>query len=306
MKKIIYDLVVAYRIYPKISKSTPVFQNNKFKLAHLCLKSFKESLGSLNIKIYVLLDNCPPEYEELFYRYFKKENLEIIRLNGIGNQRTFKLQLDLLLKQNYSEIVYFAEDDYFYFPNQFEIMLNFLKKNIDVDFVTPYDHLDYYVLPLHDYKSIFKNYSTKQWKKVSSTTCTFLTSKTALNKTKKVFKKYSYVKNFFDSEIFKQNRILNCIFSEFMISASDTDIWLSLTKINAFKLLKLIRYRIQNREAFGFYFRAWRFHWNQILFGKKWNLYCPKPTIATHMESICLSPNINWEEIFKKASLEIE
>ena len=92
--------------------------------------------------------------------------MEIIKLKGIGNQATFKLQLDILLEQNYSEIVYFAEDDYFYFPNQFEKMINFLKKNIDVDFVTPYDHLDYYVLPLHDYKSILKNYSNKQWKKV--------------------------------------------------------------------------------------------------------------------------------------------
>ena len=60
MKKRTYDLVVAYRIFPKVSKSPPIFQNNKYKLAHLCLKSFKESLGSLKVKIYALLDNCPP------------------------------------------------------------------------------------------------------------------------------------------------------------------------------------------------------------------------------------------------------
>jgi len=306
MKKRTYDLVVAYRIYPKVSKSPPVFQNDKYKLAHLCLKSFKESLGSLNAKIYALLDNCPPEYDDLFYRYFKKENLEIIRLNGVGNQATFKLQLDILLKQNYSEMVYFAEDDYFYFPNQFEKMINFLKNNIDVDFVTPYDHLDYYVLPLHDYKSILKNYSNKQWKKVGSTCCTFLTSKTALNNTKKVFKKYSYVKNFFNRAIFKQNRYLNRIFKDFLRDANDADIWLSLTKTNVFNLFKLIRFKFQRISAFRYYFRSWRFHWKQILFGKKWNLYCPKPTIATHMESKSLSPNINWEEIFKKESVEIK
>ena len=306
MKKITYDLVVAYRIFPKVSKTPPIFQNDKYKLAHLCLKSFKESLGSLKVKIFALLDNCPPEYEDLFYKYFKKENLEITRLNGVGNQATFKLQLDILLKQNYSEIVYFAEDDYFYFPNQFEKMINFLKKNLDVDFVTPYDHLDYYVLPLHDYKSILKDYSNKQWKKVGSTCCTFLTSKTALNKTKKVFKKYSYVKNIFDRSIFRQNRYLNRIFRDFLSNANDADIWLSLTKMNVFKLFKIIRFKIQRVKAFRYYFRAWRYHWKQILFGKKWNLYCPKPTIATHMESKSLSPNINWEEIFKKESVEIK
>ncbi len=145
MKNRVYDLAIAYRIFPGVSKTPPIFQNNKYKLAHLCLKSFKESLGSLNAKIYVLLDNCPPEYEDLFQRYFEKEDLEIIRLKGIGNQATFKLQLEILLKQSYSEIVYFAEDDYFYFPKQFEKMIHFLKRNGDVDFVTPYDHLDYYV-----------------------------------------------------------------------------------------------------------------------------------------------------------------
>ncbi len=38
-----YDLTVAYRIYPKISRSPAVFSDNKYKLSQLCLKSFKES-----------------------------------------------------------------------------------------------------------------------------------------------------------------------------------------------------------------------------------------------------------------------
>ena len=43
MKK--YDLTVAYRIYPEISRSPAVFSSDKYKLSEFCLKSFKESLG---------------------------------------------------------------------------------------------------------------------------------------------------------------------------------------------------------------------------------------------------------------------
>ena len=42
-----YDLTVAYRIYPKISRSPAIYRNDKFKLSEFCLKSFKDSLGIL-------------------------------------------------------------------------------------------------------------------------------------------------------------------------------------------------------------------------------------------------------------------
>lgn len=92
-----YDLTVAYRIYPKISRSPAVFSDNKYKLSQLCLKSFKESLGDLKVKLFVLLDGCPPEYEELFLKYFNTEDLEFIRLNSIGNLETFRIQIEILL-----------------------------------------------------------------------------------------------------------------------------------------------------------------------------------------------------------------
>jgi hypothetical protein len=118
-----YDLTVAYRIYPKISGSPAVFSNDKYKLSEFCLKSFKNSLGNLKVKMFVLLDNCPSKYKDLFLKYFDAENLNFIELDGIGNQSTFSLQIKLLLNQNFSEIIYFAEDDYFYLPNQFSDMI---------------------------------------------------------------------------------------------------------------------------------------------------------------------------------------
>ena len=84
-----YDLVIAYRICPKMSKNPAGNFPNKFEFSKFCLDSFKRSLGDLNVKIYALLDNCPDEYKKLFIDNFKKENLEIIHTN-LGNKGTFK------------------------------------------------------------------------------------------------------------------------------------------------------------------------------------------------------------------------
>src|SRR5437899_10104486 len=126
-----YDIAIVYRIYPGVSKSPVVFPDDKYRLSELCLSSFRASLGSLNVKMWVLLDACPDSYASLFRKYFNEQELELIRLDGIGNARTFWKQIDILSRQETSEYVYFAEDDYFYLPGQFPAMLTFLKENAD-------------------------------------------------------------------------------------------------------------------------------------------------------------------------------
>ncbi|KKL91283.1 hypothetical protein LCGC14_1896270 [marine sediment metagenome] len=51
---------------------------------------------------------------------------------------------------------------------------------------------------------------------------------------------------------------------------------------------------------YGIYFRTWRYNWKQVLFVKKWNLWCPIPSIATHMQETCLAPAIDWEKFFEE------
>jgi hypothetical protein len=60
------DLAAAYRIYPGASKAPAFFETDKFKLSGMCLQSFKRALGGLRVKVWALLDGCPPEYEALF------------------------------------------------------------------------------------------------------------------------------------------------------------------------------------------------------------------------------------------------
>ena len=112
------DLAIAYRVYPGVSRTPAVWSDDKLKLAAYCLSSFKRSLGPLRVKLWALLDGCPPSYEALFRQHFNADELVVLNLNSIGNQATFSIQLDLLTKQTECDLVYFAEDDYVYIFSQ--------------------------------------------------------------------------------------------------------------------------------------------------------------------------------------------
>lgn len=275
-----YDLAVAYRIYPKVSKVPPVFSDDKYKLSEFCLKSFKNSLGDLKAKIFVLLDGCPPEYGDLFKKYFDDADLELIPLEGVGNFATFGLQIKILLEQNFSDIVYFAEDDYFYMPDQFSEMVEFLKENDDVDFVSPYDHADDYTLTLHQHPDQVKATSKRHWKTASSTCLTFLTDKETLRKTKEIFETYT-----------KGNR--------------DASLWFSLTKYNLFNPFALFRNRRENLYT-TVVWEAWRETPRQVLFGNKWQLWTPLPTIGIHLESDFLPPTERCVQFMKEEAFKMD
>ena len=71
-----YDLAVCCRIYPGVSRD-PIFGfKDKLALTRLNLETFKEGVGDLKIKLWVLLDNCPPAYAELVKSIFPGTPLE--------------------------------------------------------------------------------------------------------------------------------------------------------------------------------------------------------------------------------------
>ena len=270
-----YDVAIAYRIYPGVSKVPPVHSDDKYKLSELCLKSLKKSLSGLKVKFWALLDNCPEEYTELFRNYFDDNELEIINLPGIGNNGTFQKQVEILSAQNESEIVYFAEDDYFYLPDTFIEMVGLIRNNKDIKFVTPYDHPDYYNLDIHKYDSEIITFNNRHWRTVSTTCMTFLTTKTALQKHRKTFLSYS-----------RRN--------------DDSSMWLSLTKKKVYNPALTAKFLFKNKPMFKIIGKAWYFGWPRLLFGKKEKLWSPVPSLGTHMDSMFLAPNIDWYEKFNK------
>ena len=269
-----YDVAVAYRIYPKVSKIPAVFPDDKLKLAGLCLRSFRASLGGLRAKMFVLLDNCPGEYETLFTDCFARADLEFIRLDGIGNQATFVRQIEILLKQKDAEAVYFAEDDYFYLPGQFGLMLDFLKKNADADFISAYDHPDYYQLLLHQCPQEIRADQAGHWRTAGTTCLTFLTTKKTLAATREIFA--TYADNNWDASL-----------------------WLSLTKQSLFYPGRNWRWFRERAAMWNIVTSTWWHGWRQIFFGRRWKLWTPVPGIATHIEKNFLSPGVDWNAAFQ-------
>lgn len=274
-----YDIAVAYRIYPKVA--TPAlglpFSDDKLRLSDYCLRSFRDSLGPLRVKIWVLLDDCPAEYEDLFRQHFSHEDLVLVPLPGIGNQKTFLRQLQILTEQNDAELVYFAEDDYVYQPDQFQLMMGFIQSCKDVDFVTPHDHPDYYDLELHSGPNSIRVFGNRHWRTAASTCLTFLTTRRTLRRSGHVLRTYG-LRNF------------------------DSSLWLSLTKKGVFRPIDFCRWLIQKPFLAKVITKSWLYGGLQILFGKKYSLWVPLPGIATHLDANRLGPAVDWISLIRNKS----
>ena len=268
-----FDLAVAYRIYPGVSKTPACFADDKYKLSELCLRSFKRALGGLRVKVWAILDGCPPEYEVLFRDTFESTDLEIVSKDKIGNAGTFSLQIDLLTGQDCASLVYLAEDDYFYLPDALEKMVTFMRENPDADFVTPYDHPDSYATSSRFERHIVKPYGDRYWRTASSTCLTFLTSRETLVRTQLLFRSYS-------------------------LGNMDCPIWLALTQ-----KAELANLRVHWADMFRLktWVKTWRWGYRSLLLSRRFWLWAPMPTLATHMDSSGLSPLFDWRALFLRA-----
>jgi hypothetical protein len=265
------DLAIAYRIYPGVSKTPAVFADDKLKLSTLCLLSFKRGLGPLKFKMWALLDGCPPVYEQLFRSCFEPENLEIIKLDKIGNLPTFMMQTDILCRQTEAEFVYYAEDDYFYLPDALVRIIAFARNNVDADFVTPYDHPGNYNASNGIEPHLIRPFDNLHWRTSSASCLTFLARRQALIETRSIFDSYG-----------KKN--------------DDGSLWLSLTQKS--RLLNP-RVHFKTRERRRLWLKAWFWGYRQILFKHKRRLWHAVPSLATHIESPCLAPSVNWHAAFE-------
>lgn len=267
-----HDLAVAYRIYPQVSKPAVglPFSDDKLSLSEVCLRSFISSLGSLRAKFWVLLDGCPDSYEQMVRRYIPREDLVVLRFDPpLGNHGTFTRQVDILLQQDCSPFVYFAEDDYVYLPNQFSALLDLLSSYDDVDFVSPYDHPDCYRLRLHRTPKWIRLDGSRHWRTASSTCLTFLTRKETLREYESVFRSYCR-------------------------GNDDCALWLSLTKARIFNPFCFARHFFRGEFYWKIFVKAWLYGPRQLLFGRRSKLWIPLPGIATHLDKNGLSPGIDW------------
>ena len=266
------------------SKSKPpIFAEDKLKLVEFCLKSFKASLGNLRAKMWVVL-TAPPEYEKLFRAVWPQEDLVVLNVGKIGNPRSLQKQIDILTTQTDAELVFAAEDDYFYLPGKFQSAVEFLRGNPDTSFISLYDHPDNYVIPFQQFLPPAKAQKSGglYWYSRAATTHTFLTRKATLQKCRKVFRAF-----FWGSDT---------------VWGSDTDTahWLALTKTKIFNLPMFLKSLVMYRYWAACMVLAWIFRWRQILFGERYTLWTPSPSIATHMIAGLEAPGVDWRKEFDR------
>lgn len=272
-----YDLAVAYRIYPKIARHPPCYPTDKYRLASFCLRSFKESLAGVRAKVWVLLDACPPEYRTLFEESFPPADLVLIELPGVGNLPTFGKQIDLLCEQSDANFVYFAEDDYFYFPGAMAEMKAQLQRQPGADFVTGYDHLDYYTSPIHRILAGNSGPPARPWRRTGSSCLTFMTTRETLRATAPIFRSYCE-------------------------GNTDLALWLSITRHPALYPLGALKVALRQPGLLRFILQSWWHHPAQNARGKRWTLTAPAPTIAAHMERHYMPPGFDWDRVFSDAA----
>ena len=272
-----YDLAIAYRIYPKVSKPAAglPLAGDKLQLSEVCLRSLKHSLAGLRVKLWALLDGCPEAYADLFRKYFDERDLVLVPLDSMGNRATFEKQIDILLEQEASDLVYFAEDDYIYLPAQFPRLIEFLQACEDVHFVTPYDHPDCYNLRIHRHPKWMRVHGGHHWRTAASTCLTVLMRKQTLQKSEAIFRSYG-------------RRNLDC------------SLWLSLTKKCVFAPVQFLRFAFLEPPFAKIMAKTWIYGWRQILFEAPMQLWIPVPGFATHLDAQAMSPTIDWAAVIRK------
>lgn len=282
MSQLGYDVAVTWRIYPKMSASRPpIFGEDKLKLSELCLQSFKDSLGDLRVKLWAMLNGCPLEYDSMFKRVWGSENLVLVHYAGVAASATQNEACRILEEQTDAEIVFLACDDYFFLPGQFQLAVNFLKQNSDADFVSVYDHPDLYATDLHTLACETRMFDGKSWISCISTTDTFMTTRATL----------AELRGFF----------LGLKLGFPNGPSPDLGMWMALTKKRVFNPFKFARWVVTHRWYWAWSIvLAWFYGWRQILFGRRYSLWIPRPSIATHMVAGLEAPGIDWQKEFLK------
>ena len=106
-----------------------------------CLKNFVYIFGNQNLEI--IADNCSKETLQMITKYVHPNKITTVSVgHGAG---TFNLALDMALKGEDNEIVYFVENDYIHLPGSAQIIEEGF--NLGASYMTLYLHPDKFISP---------------------------------------------------------------------------------------------------------------------------------------------------------------
>ena len=281
-----YDFAVAYRVYPRIGReAVPVFRGDKFLLTRVAFRSFVRSVQGFRVKLWILLDGCPPAYEDFFKASWPGGSPEIINYQQKGNYGTFQEQISILTGQNEAEVCCVLEDDYFFLPDCFRQLHDVFAKHPEVDYVTPYDHLEYYVSAHQEISSeVLEDTTLPIWRTVSSTTCSFVARHSALRDNAHAFRAYG---------------------KRFLFNyGTDGTIWLAITKHRILNPWRCVQWLKTAKYVAWSWFTAWTLCGIDIVSKPRRKLWAPIPSLAMHLVHSYPPPGIDWNGLLQTAVAE--
>jgi hypothetical protein len=173
------------------NKVKPDYINNE-----TCLKNFCNVFFNHIHDILIIADNCSNATIDMINKYIDPVNIHKVSVgHGAG---TFNLALDMALKGNDDEIVYFVENDYLHKPYADRI----IQEGFDLgaSFVSLYDHPDKYLDPSRGGNPYCEGgaedtrvYLSKSshWKITNSTTMTFASKVSTLRRVEPTLRKWT-------------------------------------------------------------------------------------------------------------------
>ena len=262
-----YELTIAHRVCPALAKSA-VGYADKLDMVRASLLSMSEALKGIKHHILFIVDGCPDSYVSVIRGIFPEG--EILSVDSIGNQATYGMQVDLLSRVNDSEFVYFSEDDYIYEPRAFVAMMEWLRSTGD-SFATALDHPDRYAADRKVFPVEVRVSEHCHWREAWSTCLTFMTRPEVLRREINVMR----------------------FFSRFRDEATQ---WEMLTKFHRFnlRLIAFCVWRMVMRRPLGnemYALTGWKHNPMKMLFGHRYRLWSPLPTLAVHLCSGSLPPH---------------
>jgi hypothetical protein len=200
-------MIVYYRLCSIASTNpSPVFQEDKFKLNELCLRSFVKAFADIKPKVVVLGDYCDYLEGEMLERELPFEY--VYKPTKIGINETCLLQYDLASKQD-DELILFLECDYMWNPDlDVKKYLEGIKK---LGLVSPYDHLNYYLdREAHSNMCQIELVDDHHFRSTETCTMTFGLRRDVFMDNLEIFKKYGYLDHDVWLDIAKKGQKLFC------------------------------------------------------------------------------------------------
>jgi hypothetical protein len=171
---------------------SPIFQEDKFKLNQLCLRSFVQAFKEIKPLVIFIMDYCDPQrmYSEMIEKTVPFDKVIYASWSGIN---ATALKAYEMAKIYPDDVILFQECDYLYRPN---IGKQFVEVIKEFGLVSPYDHPDFYSrFDIHPKEVELKLFNNEHFRISRRNTMTFGMTKEVFERQKDILEKYGYLDN---------------------------------------------------------------------------------------------------------------